>query len=751
MASTNSNVGLGAFGLILAMVAGTTMAVANDQPANPADQSPEATATQQFAPETPAGNTITDATTTAPTGDMISDEATTTEGKSGVAVDDFMTVDLHVKDEDLANVLEMLSIQSQKNIIASRDVQARVTANLYGVTFYEALDAILNVNGYGFIEEGNFIKIYTLEELQKIQAAQRQKVSKVLSLNYMNAVDASEFVKPLLSPEGQVKVNSKASGFQSLGETPAGGEDYVHGSVLVVFDFEENVAQIEELVRQIDTRPAQVLVEATVLQTQLNEANALGVDFSIVANTNFNQFTGSPLGVVNRLIGGADTASRDRGATGVTSTVGNTAGEGGFKVGIVSNDVSVFLRALDEVTDTTVLSNPKILTLNRMSARVLVGRKVGYISTTSNETSTTQSVEFLDTGTQLSVRPFVTNDGMIRMELRPQVSEAAIRDVQTASGGSTVTIPDEITQELNTNILVRDGQTVVLGGLFRENVTATRRQVPFLGDIPLIGRAFRGNDDNTDRNEIIFLVTPTIVSDATLSEAGERGKQYVDKALFGARQGVLPWSRERMTNALNIEADRLSREGRTAEALSKIDRSLSLSSRQPELIDMRERLTGEKSKQVNRSFLEKILKPEAAENLLQVKAQEELLSSTQPQEVPADFAQTQTQTQAQAQAQFIEPETATLPGDDWAANGLTQWETATPAAPPALNPNFNFPGAYPAGVFAEDFSFLTPEERQLWIGPSPFTGNLQQLLERIASQPVNVQAVTAVETEVGGN
>src|SRR5204862_638788 len=127
------------------------------------------------------------------------------------------------------------------------------------------------------------------------------------------------------------------------------------------------------------------------------------------------------------------------------------------------NDVAAFIRMLDEVSNTTIISRPNILCLNRQSGHVLVGRKVGYLNTTSTDTTTTQTVEFLDTGTQLYFRPFVSADGMIRMELKPKVSEAVIRNV-TNSGGAAVTIPDEISNELTTNVMVRDGQTVVLGG-----------------------------------------------------------------------------------------------------------------------------------------------------------------------------------------------------------------------------------------------------------------------------------------------
>jgi len=531
-----------------------------------------------------------------------------------IRVDENQIVDLHVNDEDLANVLEMLSIQSQKNIVASKNVSARVTANLYGVTFFEAMDAILNVNGYGYIEQGNFIFVYTLEELKTIEQATKIRVSKVIPLNYLNAIDAAEFVKPLLSEGGQIKTNGKSANFPSIAEVPIGGDEYANESLLVIYDYQEHVDEIEVLVKQIDTRPAQVLVEATILQTSLNEANALGVDFALLANLDFGEFVGigGPTQAVNTLIGGRSAPATptpfpaDGGGSALASTVGNTAAAGGLKIGVVSNDVAVFLRVLDEVTDTTIISNPKVLALNRQASRVLVGRKVGYLSTTSTDTSTTQTVEFLDTGTQLAFRPFVTNDGQIRMELKPQVSEAVIRQINDATGAA-VTIPDEITNELTTNVIVRDGQTIVLGGLFRESTQSTRRQIPLLGDIPLIGMAFRGNEDETERNEIIFLVTPTIMNDETLAAQGERSKDYVDRIHTGSREGTLFWSRDKMTNMLNVDAERLAREGNTKKALWKVQRSLSLNHNQPEVVGLRQKITGEKDLWPSRSFIDRII------------------------------------------------------------------------------------------------------------------------------------------------
>ncbi len=545
--------------------------------------------------------------------------ATDDKSKAKVAVSEHMTVDLHLKDEDLANVLELLSIQTQKNIVASKGVSGKVTATLYGVTFYQALDAILHVNGYGYIENGNFIYVYTNDELKGIQAALKKRVSKVIRLNYLNADDAKEFLTPLLSKEGgELKVAPKTKDFSINEKAPTGKNDYALGDVMVVNDFEENVKAIEELVKQLDTRPQQVLVEATILQTSLNEANAFGVDFSIIGDVNFLDFinVGGPLGAAQALIKGGTGAANggvspsDNQGHAITSNVGGTAsGPGGFKVGVMAGDVGIFVRMLDSVTDTVILSNPKILALNRQPARVLVGKRVGYLNTTQTETSTTQSVQFLDTGTQLYFRPFVSNEGEVRMELKPQVSSAEIRTV-TDSGGRAVTIPDEVTQEMTTNVNVRDGQTVVLGGLFTESSTFSRQQVPWAGDLPILGAAFRGHDDSTVRSEIIFLITPTIVTDTLIAGSAERANADLERIRAGQRQKLLPWSRERMTDKLNVEAEAMARTGDFAGAEYKLQRSLSLNSGQTEAYRLRDKITGEGEHWPNPSMLDSYLREE---------------------------------------------------------------------------------------------------------------------------------------------
>jgi hypothetical protein len=192
------------------------------------------------------------------------------------------------------------------------------------------------------------------------------------------------------------------------------------------------------------------------------------------------------------------------------------------------------------------------------------------------------------------------------MELNPSVSEGIIREV--SGEGGTFTIPDEITQELTTNVVVPDRHTIVLGGLFKEETTVSRRQVPILGDIPLIGPAFRGHDDAVRRSEITFLITPTIMEDEILIVEGKRADEDVDLAQLGIRRRLLPWSTDKLTSAHAIAAQAYIDAGDYEMALWEIDRALSLNNNQPLVLKLREEITGEKEQFFNRSLYDDIIR-----------------------------------------------------------------------------------------------------------------------------------------------
>lgn len=548
---------------------------------------------------------------------------------SEVRVSEFMTVDLIVQNDDIRNVLQKLAVQSRRNIVPSQAVRQKVTATIYGVPFYDGLDALLSANGMGYVERGEFIYVYTAPELALLKADERRRVVKVIPLDYLRADDAISFARSLLSAEGKIEATRDTGGAAGGGQdqiraqgeqsiyTP-GQDEYATMSALVVHDFPENVAEVEDLVRTLDTKPSQVLIEATIIQTTLTEANAFGVDFAVLSDVQFTDFFNFPRAFNPQGFRSQDrtptedefTPNRDNRSFGA-STPGNTGqGPATFRGGFINNDVGVFIRALDEVSDVSLLSNPKVLTLNRQRARVLVGTRVGYLETTVVENQVLQSVEFIDTGIELDMRPFILQNDMIRLELAPKVSQVNFRTL-TGVGGQSQQIPDEQIQTVNTDVHVPAGYTAVLGGLFREDVTNNRSQVPILGDIPLIGIPFRGQDDSTNRTEIIFLIKPTILQDKIVIEQGRRGAEWGEAVRVGSRNGLLPWSRERQSARLNVEAERQAASGKIDAALWSIRRSLELNPTQPDAIRIRESLLARPEVWPKRSIMDRIVEAEA--------------------------------------------------------------------------------------------------------------------------------------------
>ncbi len=520
--------------------------------------------------------------------------------ESSVVVDEFGTVDLVVNETEVTQVLEMLAIQSRRNIIASNSVTGVVSANLYDVTFNEALEAILRVNGFGYVEEGNFVYVYTVDELETIEKARRKTDSRIYELQYLSAGDADEFVKPLLSEDGKAAFRGTVDAGYKPSMEDGGADSYAWSSKLVINDYPENLDAIAVLLKELDTAPMQVVVEATVVQTRVDEDNEFGVDFTALSNINIGSIAGGPLAAATDLISGSfgnTNSSAVSSGVGQTDTVLN----GGLKAGVIKDHVGAFLRVLDQVVDTTVLARPRVTCLNRQRAEVLIGTRIGYLSSTQTDTSTTQSVEFLDTGIHLVFRPFISPDGMIRLELQPNVSSATLR----TDGGQSV--PDEVTQQLMTNVRCRDGETIILGGLFRESTVVTRNQVPILGDIPLIGAAFRGQDDQVDKEEIIFLLTPSIIPDERLWESGKDSLTIIEAVRVGARSGLLPFSRDQITANYNRDALDAYRQGDLDRALYWTNLSLRTSKVQPEMLRLHETITDESESIWERDLLRELL------------------------------------------------------------------------------------------------------------------------------------------------
>jgi len=257
----------------------------------------------------------------------------------------------------------------------------------------------------------------------------------------------------------------------------------------------------------------------------------------------------------------------------------------GLHMGILRNQVGVFISALEETGNATVLSNPQVLTLNRHAAQVLVGRKLGYQTTTTTQTTTSENVEFLEVGTSLMFRPFISDDGYVRMEIHPENSDG---DINPTTG-----LPDESTTEVTTNILVRSGHTVVIGGLMENAVSTATSQVPLLGSLPWIGNLFKTETQTEVRNEIIVMLTPHIIDDSELDSRAADAKQRFAAAQAKVASSHHGYLRPSYARRMYAEAGAALAKGDSELALAKAEWGLAAMPADPDLAALAEHCSAE--------------------------------------------------------------------------------------------------------------------------------------------------------------
>ena len=376
-----------------------------------------------------------------------------------------------------------------------------------------------------------------------------------------------------------------------------GGDTLALHDTIVVYDYPENIEAVRELLDVLDVRPKQVLIEATILSALMNEGMELGVDWNLAAGVGLTGVAATEDivsgGSISRgtastsPIAGLKDAGITKGSPAETSGFASQGGNG-LRLGITTGDVRVFITALEQITDTTVLANPKILTVNKQEGSVLIGRNLGYRSSTTISSAGVASegeVQFLQTGTQLVFRPYIGNDGYIRMEIRPKDSSAELN----ADG-----VPTEQTVEMKTNVIVKDGETIVIGGLFRNVITTTRNQVPLLGDLPFVGGLFRGTSDATQREEVIVLLTTRIVDHPGELENKESAED-VRRRTEGAKDELQSISRTKMAEQAYSQAAKCYIEGDIEGARKQLQISLKLRPAYTEALRLKDRIDADEA------------------------------------------------------------------------------------------------------------------------------------------------------------
>lgn len=410
---------------------------------------------------------------------------------------------------DIRQVLDMFSVQGELNVLTGPSVTGPVFGTLSSVKLEEALDAVVRLGGFQAVRMGDFILVGTPVELIEMQRLSQRVVTRVYRPNYVTAEELTALITPLLSAQGSASVSaatatsSRAEQGMAGGGDAAGGDSFAGNEVVVVRDLESVIAEIDQIYDQLDSQPTQVSIEATILSVRLDDSNAFGVDFEALRNrANVRLVSNSP-----------------------ASSLGSISlSDGGLKFGFLDSSLTAFVSALETIGDANVVASPRLMCVNKQQAEILIGSELGYVSTTVTETAATQAVEFLEVGTQLRFRPFIADDGTIRLEIHPELSTGSVR----IEGGFT--LPDKEVTQVTTNIICPDGKTIIIGGLIREDLSLTTTQVPILGNIPVLGALFRNQSETKDRRELIVLLTPRIVHLPTAhGEAAQLGKSFMDR------------------------------------------------------------------------------------------------------------------------------------------------------------------------------------------------------------------------------
>jgi type IV pilus assembly protein PilQ len=450
--------------------------------------------------------------------------------------------DLVVRNKDITVVLEMLSARSHRNILTSPNVKGLITLTLYNTTVEKALEAVLKTRGFIAREEGDVIRVYAQEDLDEMEAKGEKPKIRIYKPRYISATDLKEVLVSHLSDKGKIS-STKANqvGIAKNSES-AGGDSLSTEDALVVQDTEPILKSIDKIVEALDVQPPQVLIEATLLSVNLDNAHQMGVNLALLG------------------------ARPDLVVSGNGSTINSSAGfrpsalvtidgkvQGGFtdnvhglKFGVINGDLTGFVKLLETVGQTTIVASPKVLALNKQRAEIIIGSQLGYRTVTTTETASIQSVQFLDVGTQLRMRPFVQSDGRVRMELHPEKSSG---EVNPETG-----LPQKSTREVTTNLTVTSGTTIIIGGLIEEQQDRKVQQVPFFGSLPVVGRLFRDETTTKSRSELIVLITPRIMEENEEACEAQRDIHSFEARRDSLEQSFSPYTRLGLAHKFFLKA-----------------------------------------------------------------------------------------------------------------------------------------------------------------------------------------------------
>ncbi len=403
-------------------------------------------------------------------------------------------------DVSIDMVIRQLAEQADVDIIVSPKVIGNVTVTLTDVPLEEALNSILSVHGCSYVLSDNVLRVITSEEMV---AKVEPMLTKTYEIVYIDATQVVEALDKFKSARGSVS---------SIKGT----------SHIIVTDTESKIREISALLDKIDRITPQVLVEARIYDITSRDKLDFGVEWTAGRNSTYQA---GPIGT-----NPTDGPRNPFATSGFSAPTAKTAaGTSGFlRIGTLNKhvDIDAQLRAEKEITDAKLLANPRILVLDNETALFDIVTEHPYVERTISEGSITETINFKEVGVKLEVTPHVTRDGMLRLHIMPEFGVFVERVTLTTSD-----VPVVDTRKVDTIALVKDGQTVVLGGMRKKDVSKEINKVPLLGDIPVLGRLFRFEGEDTAVTELIVFITPRIILQQPVLSSDEQ--RALDETNFG--------------------------------------------------------------------------------------------------------------------------------------------------------------------------------------------------------------------------
>lgn len=407
-------------------------------------------------------------------------------------------ISLDFQDVPVRQVLQIIAQVNGFNLVTTDTVSGNVTISLSGVPWDQALDMILKIRGLDQRLEGNILLIAPSEELaareaQVLQSKQQVQnladlVSANIAINYAKALPMSEILQSpqggILSPRGSVSVDERTN-------------------TLLIRDTQASIDEARKIIKALDIPVRQVLIESRMVTVRDNVDEQLGVRWGFTSNSSDGATSGSLEGadITNSGLVPSDIGER----LNVNLPVSNPAGRIGFQIAslVDGNILDLELSALESENKGEIIASPRITVANQQEAYIEQGTEIPYVQATSSGAT---SVEFKKAVLSLRVTPHITPDNRIILNL--VVTQDTRGETVSTSTGPAVAID---TQEISTQVLVENGETIVLGGIFQQISTNDASKVPLFGDLPVVGKLFSTTSTVEEKRELLIFVTPKII------------------------------------------------------------------------------------------------------------------------------------------------------------------------------------------------------------------------------------------------